>query len=285
MRGQELRARLHAGERVYGIAMEGYGQPRWPKYFSDIGMDFVWLDSEHAPNNRETIAWAAQLYAAYNVAPLLRIPEISASQAAMGMDAGAHGIIVPYVETVEQVKAMVGAVKYRPLKGAALAHALETGNFPNEETRAYLDAYNPDATLIIMIESPAGVRNLAEMLAVGGVDAVLIGPHDLSISHGIPEQYDHPIFVAALESVIEIAQAHQVGVGIHFIARSVEWALDWARKGFNFISYRGDTLFTARGIQAELHYLRSKLDGTPYEGDADTIGSSGHVHYKIEDTK
>ncbi len=285
MRGQQLRAKLHAGDLVYGIAMEGYGQPRWPKYFSDVGMDFVWLDSEHAPNNRETIAWAAQLYAAYNVAPLLRIPEISASQAAMGLDAGAHGIIVPYVETVEQVKAMVGAVKYRPLKGEALAHAIELGNFPNDETKAYLDSYNPDAILIIMIESPAGIRNLPDLLAVRGVDAVLIGPHDLSISHGIPEQYDHPIFVEALEQTISIARAHQVGVGMHFISNSVEWAIDWARKGFNFISYRGDTLFTARGIQGELHYLRAQLDGTSYSKDADAIGASGHIHYKIEDSK
>ncbi|MBK8021032.1 MAG: aldolase [Chloroflexi bacterium] len=285
MRGKLLREKLHAGERVYGICMEGYGQPRWPKYFADVGMDFVWLDSEHAPNNRETIAWAAQLYAAHGIAPLLRIPEISASQASMGVDAGAHGIIAPYVETVEQVKALVGAVKYRPLKGEALTTAVEQGVFPNEETRAYLDSYNPDAVLIIMIESPAGVRNLPDLLAVPGVDAVLIGPHDLSISHGIPEQYDHPIFVEALERVISVSRAHGVGVGMHFIARSLDWAVDWSRKGFNFISYRGDTLFTARGIQGELHAMRARLEGTPEGTDTDSIGASGHIHYRTEESK
>lgn len=284
MQGRTLRQKLHAGERVYGIALEGYGQPRFPKYFADVGLDFVWLDSEHAPNNRETIAWALQLYAAHGVAPFLRIPEISASQAAMGMDAGAHGIIAPYVETVEQVKTLVGAVKYRPLKGAALTTALETGRFPNPETRAYLDAYNPDANLIIMIESPAGVENLPALLAIGGVDAVMIGPHDLSISHGVPEQYDHPIFTSVVERVIDVCRAHGVGVGMHFISGSVEWALAWARKGFNFISYRGDTLFVARGISQELHYLRAQLDGERvndgYSGDADQIGASGHLYLK-----
>ena len=283
MRGQQLREKLHAGERVYGIALEGYGQPRFPKYFADVGLDFVWLDSEHAPNNRETIAWALQLYAAHGVAPLLRIPEISASQAAMGVDAGAHGIIVPYVETVEQVKALVGAVKYRPLKGAALASAVDHGAFPNEETRRYLDAYNPDANLIIMVESPAGVENLPALLSVGGVDAVMIGPHDLSISHGIPEQYDHPVFVEALERVITVCQARHVGVGMHFISGSVDWALDWVRRGFNFVSYRGDTLFVARGIKHELHYLREQMDGVPIEGSADEIGASGHIHLNIEE--
>jgi 2-keto-3-deoxy-L-rhamnonate aldolase RhmA len=280
MQGRELRQKLHAGERVYGIALEGYGQPRFPKYFAAVGLDYVWLDSEHAPNNRETIAWALQLYAAHNVAPILRIPEISASQAAMGVDAGAHGIIVPYVETVEQVKAMVGAVKYRPLKGAAMVDAVNEGKFPNEETQRYLDTYNPDANLIIMIESPAGVANLPALLSVPGVDAVLIGPHDLSISHGIPEQYDHPTFVSTVEYIIQECRAHQVGVGMHFISGSVEWALDWSRRGFNFISYRGDTLFVARGISQELHYLREQLDGTQSATDADTIGASGHIHFK-----
>lgn len=280
MRGQQLGTMLRQGQRVYGIALEGYGQPRFPKYFADVGLDYVWLDSEHAPNNRETIAWALQLYAAHNVAPLLRIPEISASQAAMGIDAGAHGIIVPYVETVEQVRALVGAVKYRPLKGVALTTAVEHGILPNEATRVYLDSYNADGVLVIMIESPAGVANLADLLSVGGVDAVLIGPHDLSISHGIPEQYDHPLFAETLERVISVCRTHGVGVGMHFIAGSVEWAIDWVRKGFNFVSYRGDTLFVARGIQSELHFMRAQLDGVQTTLGANRSGASGHIHLR-----
>lgn len=261
MLGRELRAKLHAGERVYGVCMEGIGQARWPKYFAARGLDYVWLESEHSPNNRESLAWAAQLYAALGMAPIVRIPEISTAQAAMAVDLGAHGVIAPYVETVEQVRTLVGAVKYRPLKGEALRLAVEEGQFPNAETRAYLDGFNPDAVLIIMIESPTGVANLPDLLAVGGVDAVLIGPHDLSVSYGVPEQWDHPTTTAAMEQVIAVCRAHHVGVGMHFIAGSVEWALNWGRKGYNFISYKGDTLFTAAAIDGELAYLRAQLDG------------------------
>lgn len=284
MRGLELSQKLRMGERVYGIALEGYGQPRWPRYFSDFGLDFVFIDSEHSPANRETIAWAVQTYAAYGIAPLLRIPSISAAQAAMGIDAGAHGIIVPYVETVEQVKSMVGAVKYRPLKGKALQRAVETGEFANVATEEYLAAFNSDAVLVIMIESPTGVENLPDLLAVSGVDCVFIGPHDLSISLGIPEQYDHPQFIATVERVIAICKAHQVGVGMHTITGSWDEALVWARRGFNFISHRGDTLFIARGIQGEMQRLRATLENIhTNEEDAemtssttDVIGASGH---------
>lgn len=260
MRGSMLRAKLHAGQPVYGICMEGIGQARWPKYLADLGLDYVWLESEHSPNNRESLAWAAQLYAALGIAPLVRIPEISNAQASMAVDLGAQGVIAPYVETVEQVRTLVGGVKYRPLKGEALAAVLERGEFPNPETKAYIESYNADTNLIIMIESPAGVRNLPDLLAVGGVDAVLIGPHDLSISHGIPEQYEHPLFTAALEQIIAVCRAHQVGVGMHFIGNTPDWALKLARKGFNFISYKGDTLFTAEGVRAELGYLRAQLN-------------------------
>ena len=280
MRGEQLRAKLHAGERVYGICMEGYGQPRHPKYFADVGLDYVWLDSEHSPANRETIAWAIQAYAANNVAPIVRIPEISAARAAMVVDAGAHGVIVPYVETVEQVRAIAGAIKYRPLKGAALTAAVERGEYSNAETKAYLENYNRDINLIIMIESPTGVQNLPDLLAVPGVDAILIGPHDLTVSHGIAEQYDHPLFEQTVEKIIDTCQAHHIAVGMHFISGSVDWALRWAQRGFNFISYRGDTLFTARGIRSELHYLREQLDGVPVAGSTDAIGASGHIHFQ-----
>jgi 4-hydroxy-2-oxoheptanedioate aldolase len=277
MRGADLRTALRAGERVYGTAVEGYGQPRWPRFFSGLGLDFVFMDNEHTPLNRETMAWAAQAYAAQGIAPLLRIPELSASLAAIAVDLGAHGVIAPYVETVEQAKALIGAVKYRPLKGAALQHLLDGGSAPSDETAAYLPTYNPDAVLIVMIESPAGIANLPALLALGGIDGVLIGPHDLSISLGIPEQYDHPRFTGALKQIIHHSRAQQVGVGIHYVSGSTERYLEWARWGFNLVCHRSDTLFVARGIQQEIGSLRQALDGTAQPAAGDQIGGAGHA--------
>ncbi len=277
MRGSELREALRAGRRVYGTAIEGYGQPRWPRFFGGLGLDFVFMDNEHTPLNRETMAWAAQAYAAQGIAPLLRIPELSASLAAIGVDLGAHGIIAPYVETVEQAKALIGAVKYRPLKGAALQHILDSGVAPSDETAAYLPGYNPDAVLIVMIESPAGIANLPALLSLGGIDGVLIGPHDLSISSGIPEQYDHPLFAASLQEIIAQCQRYSVGVGIHYVSGPTERYLEWASWGFNLICHRSDTLYVARGIQEDLGGIRAALDGGGAAGDADRIGGTGHA--------
>lgn len=260
MRGSELREALYNEQRVFGIALENPGQPFWPKYFSNIGLDYVWLESEHTANNRETLAWAMQCYAAYNIAPLLRIPEISPARAAMGMDAGAHGIIVPYVETVEQVKMMVGAVKSRPLKGLALQKVLNGQEQINSETASYIEEYNKDSVLVIMMESPQGIENLPAMLNIKGVDAVLIGPHDLSISLGIPEQYQHPRFVEAVDEITKVCKVNQVGVGMHYTSNDIQTTLDWCKRGTNLISYSGDTLFVAYGVQNGLSYLRENLD-------------------------
>lgn len=277
MNGYEIKQTLQAGGRVYGTAIEGYNQPRWPTFFASVGLDFVFLDNEHTPLNRETVAWATHAYSAIGIAPLLRIPEPSPTLAAMNLDAGAHGIIVPYVETADQVKALVGAVKYRPLKGEALQVAVEHDRFPNEETRSYLEDFNPNALLIIMIESRFGVDNLAQLLEVPGVDVVLIGPHDLSVSYGVPEQYDHEDFRAAVAEVVRVCQDHNVGVGMHITSGSTDQAIQWVSTGFNFVCVRSDTLYVARGIQSELAALRgSQADQPITTPDADKLGASGH---------
>jgi 2-keto-3-deoxy-L-rhamnonate aldolase RhmA len=263
LRGQQLRECLANRQRVYGICIEGFGNPRWPKLFSCLGLDFVFMDNEHNPLDRETCAWAAQVYAANGVAPLLRIPEPSATLAAMAVDLGAHGVIVPYVETVEQVRNLVGAVKYRPLKGAALRQWVEENKPINDQTAAYLERYNPDAVLVIMIESAEGVARLPELLAVKGVDVVFVGPHDFSVSHGVPEQLDHPTFEAALKETLRICSGQQVAVGVHHLSGSDERERKWIEWGCTFISHKSDTMFIAEGILNEIGALRESLgDGT-----------------------
>ena len=154
-------------------------------------------------------------------------------------------------------------MKYRPLKGAALQSAVNAGEFPNEETTTYLKNFNPDAVLIIMIESPAGVENLPDLLAQGGVDAVLIGPHDFSVSHGVPEAFNHPIFNEAAKKVVQTCRAHHVGVGIHCINGDLDLQLRWIDWGCNFIMYGSDTLFIVKGLRQEIGQLKKMLAGDP----------------------
>lgn len=252
--GREIIASLGAGKPVVGTAVFAAGNVRFADAFSQAGVDFVFIDNEHNPMDRESSAWAIRLFAARGVAPLIRIPSADPSLAAQAMDAGAHGVIVPYVESAEQVRHMVGALKYRPLKGKALDTVLTKGEFPSPETEEYLADWNPDSVLVVMIESPAGIAALDSILAVPGVDAVLVGPHDLSVSVGRPEAYDSPEWVEAMQQVVDTCRAKGIGVGAHL--SRLDLASFWLERGCNFLCYSSDLSLALGSLRADLEALR-----------------------------
>jgi 4-hydroxy-2-oxoheptanedioate aldolase len=117
---------------------------------------------------------------------------------------------------------------------------------------------NGDKILIINIESVPAIDHLDEICSVEGLDAVLIGPHDLSCSLGIPEQYEHPRFVEAIQTVFRIAREHRLGAGIHS-AFSIERELEFARAGANLFMHNSDVNLVSRALKAEIALLRAAL--------------------------
>src|SRR6185436_1830142 len=226
MTGREIISALRAGRRVYSSAIVATS-PLWPNLAKQSGIDFVFVDTEHTPIDRQTLSWICQTYLAMGLASVVRIPCNDPFEACKALDAGAGGIIGPYLETADQVRALVGAVKLRPLKGRRLAEALRDPKTLEPELADYLAKRNGDKILIANIESVPAIENLRDICAVPGLDAVLIGPHDLSCSLGIPEQYGHPRFDEAVRTIFRIAREHGVGAGVHFwlgLEQEIAWA-------------------------------------------------------------
>ncbi len=270
MNPTELKKALKSGRRVYGTLIVS-PSPRWPDTVAGLGLDFVFIDTEHIALDRAQLSWMCQTYRALGLPPLVRIPAPDPSQACMALDGGAAGIIAPYVETVEQVQALRGAVKFRPLKGERLAAALRDPGGLEPKLAAYLERNNRDSLLIINIESRPALERLDELLAVPDLDAVQIGPHDLSCSLGIPEQYAHPLFEEAVRTIIRKARAHGVAAGMHAWV-GIERFVEWAGAGLNFIIYSADTLAMRDKLTADLRELRARLGDTPAAtGVADNI--------------
>lgn len=260
MDGYQLRQSLHAGQRVFGTLTVS-DAPRWPAVLATLGLDFIFIDTEHVTIDRKPLSWMCQTYAGLGMAPIVRIPAPDPYLATMALDAGAHGIIAPYVETVEQVKALSGAVKFRPLKGRRLQELLDGAALDPAE-RAYLDNFNRNHVLVINVESVPAMEGLEELVAGPGLDAVLIGPHDLSVSLGIPEQYDHPEFDRAVTSIIRRSRAAGVSSGFHLIygsALTLERELRWIGAGANFIIHRADIIAARMKLSEELQELRAAL--------------------------
>jgi 2-keto-3-deoxy-L-rhamnonate aldolase RhmA len=170
-------------------------------------LDFVFIDTEHITIDREKLSWMCQAYRYAGLAPVVRIGSPDPYAACQILDGGACGLIAPYVETAAEVRELVGAVKRRPVKGAKLRAALSLQTPFEPALEAYVATQNRAHSLIVNIESVPAIEALDEILAVDGLDAVLIGPHDLSCSLGQPERYDTPEFEAAVTDIFRRARA------------------------------------------------------------------------------
>jgi len=257
MTGNELGEALRSGRRVYGTALAS-PSPRWPDVMPSLGVDFVFIDTEHIAIDRHDLSWMCQTYRAQGLPPVVRIPSPDPYQACQVLDGGACGVIAPYVERPEEVRALRGAVKLRPLKGQRLEAILAGDESPGPELAAYLAKANADNVMIVNIESAPALDALDAILDVPDLDAVLIGPHDLSCSLGIPEQYGHATFLDAVSTVIRKARAKNVGAGIHFWD-SIDPMIDWAREGMNLLIHSFDITAFTRTLRADLDALRQAL--------------------------
>jgi 4-hydroxy-2-oxoheptanedioate aldolase len=257
MEGKAIRDALHAGRRIYATAVTA-PSPRWPDLVRKAGADFVFIDSEHTPLGREILSWMCQAFAALGVPPVVRIPSPDPFEATKVLDGGAGGVIGPYVESPDQVRALAGAARWRPLKGRRLPDALHDLATLEPELRQYLQKRNDDTILIINIESVPAIENLDDILAVPGVDAVLIGPHDLSCSLGVPEQYHHPRFEEAVRTIFRKAREHNVGAGIHYW-EGLDTEIAWGQAGANLIMHSSDIALFGQQLHRDLATLRKAL--------------------------
>ncbi len=256
MNGKQLNHALHAGKLVFGTAIYA-PSPTWAGRVKQLGIDMVFIDSEHTPHDRGMISWMCQTYSALDIAPVVRIPAPDPYMAQMVLDGGASGVIAPYVESPEQVKALGGAVKFGPVKGDKL-RGMVNGNAPEAELEAYLAEKNASNNLFINIESVPALNALDDILAVPFIDAVLVGPHDLSCSLGIPERYEHPVFEDAIQTIIAKSRAAGVGVGIHH--NSMQQQIGWVQAGANLVMHSSDVSAFLRMLTAEFQEIRAAVN-------------------------
>jgi 4-hydroxy-2-oxoheptanedioate aldolase len=261
MTGQEFRDALRSGRTVYGTLITSTS----PKMFDltvSLGLDYVFLCTEHVSYNPETLSWMCRAYKAAGITPVVRIPEPNPFLATQALDAGAGAILVPYVENIEDVYELVGAVKYRPLKGKKLKKLLSGEEKPTEELEAYLKNQNKNHTLLLNIESQAGVENMEQFFAVQsvdgqGVDGIVLGPHDLSTSFNMPEKYKSREFIELSCDIIRKARACGVAAGGHNGSRgSLDLQMEWAKAGANIILHSSDMFLFADKLQDDMNRLR-----------------------------
>lgn len=261
MQGDLFRQKLKNGERVYITHIVSPGNPIDLAIKMGVQVDGVFICQEHMPLDRGEVSNMCQVYALNGITPMVRIPYPCPRLAAQALDGGAQGIVVPYVETVEEVKAVVGAVKYRPIKGEILDGYLDGSAPPSDKMRAFFDRFNKHSYLIIGIESVPAINRLEDLVSIAGVDGVFLGPHDITCSMGIPEEYTNPKFIDTVCDVIRRCRKAGVGVGIQtdLAAPQNKAFLD---AGMSFMFHIADVIKMREMMNKELAALRAEYGDT-----------------------
>lgn len=250
-----LKKRILAGECVYGMMIRLSRDPGAPCVFAAAGYDFCFIDMEHGCYNMETVADLIRGAKSVGIAPLIRIPRLETFFISRVLDAGAEGIMVPMVSTKEEAETMVHFGKYAPLGRRGLGAQTGMTDFQPRPAVNIMKEANENTLLIAQIETRAAVENIDEILSVEGIDVGLIGPNDLSVSLGIPDQLRSEVIQEAIGKVVASAQKHKKASGIHI--GSIEAIKKWRAKGMTVLACSTDTAFMFQAARATLEQMKA----------------------------
>ncbi len=251
---------LKEGRTIIGTFVVEFRQSSVMQLLSNAGFDFVLIDNEHGPFSSETIADLSRAAVMLGLTPIVRIPEITYTHIAQTMDVGAQGLMIPRITSADQVRDVMRMLRYPPLgeRGNAMSRGLT--QFRSGDVKTALDDIHAETMLVIQIETRQAVESIDEILAVPGVDAVLVGPNDLSISYGVPGQSDHPLVKAAITRTIKACQASGVTPAIHMT--SLDTAAYWAGQGMRMVSTGSEAAFIhSAGLIAVEKIRKAVLSG------------------------
>lgn len=240
---QPFRDRLAEAERAQIGMWVCSGSPLIAEIAAGSGVDWLLIDMEHSANSLESVLHQLQAVAAYPVAPLVRVPWNDPVTIKQVLDLGAQNIIVPMVSSAAEAEAAVAATRYPPHGIRGVGSALSRSARWNR-----VDGYLQDAashiSLTVQIETAAGVENAAEIAAVDGVDAVFVGPSDLSASLGNLGAQAHPEVVDAVTRTFAAVKAAGKAVGVN--AFDPAGADGYIAAGADFVAVGADVAMLAR---------------------------------------
>ena len=216
---------------------------------SSFAFDWIIFDTEHSPLSIETVQCLMQAMSRSAGLPIVRVGWNDQVMIKRALDIGARGVLIPWVNSGKDAANAVRACKYPPqgIRGCGPRRASKYGLCFNE----YIELINEEILVGIQIETEEALNNLDAILSVEGVDVAYVGPMDLSMSLGYPNQLTHPGFKSALQKVVESCKKHDVYAGIH--ATSAEDFKERVSQGFQFITLLSDYDFLIHGCTEALN--------------------------------
>ena len=246
----DFRARLKRREQLLGT-MVTLASAASAEVLASLGFDWLFIDGEHGPLETRELNEILQAVSD-KTACIVRVPEGAEVPIKRALDLGAHGIIVPQVNTPEQAANVVRWSRYAPegARGVGLARAQGYG----QSFREYLGAANREIAVIVQAEHARAVENIEAIVRTPGVDAVLLGPYDLSASLGRMGEIEHPDVVEAIGRVTDVCNA--AGMPLGYFGVTAAAVRPFIARGYTLLVAGVDTLYLANGAKAVLAELQ-----------------------------
>jgi len=270
MKPSDLKAALKAKRPVFGFMVSATSSMRWERVFAGSTLDFVVIDSEHGSRDRQLIADTVAQMQSLDITAIVRTPNTEEVYVAMALDAGADGVLVPYCETVDEVRHCAVKLRTHPLKGEYYERVVDTGEYPSDKSKKYLAERHKDHIFIMGIESEPAANRVGELIDCADIDGVFIGPNDMTTSLGIPDESGNSIYLDTLSKII--AEADERGIPTMIHQQTIETSAKAIELGARFIMHSSDAGILLRGTQeefAELRKITSKKYGVVDEVEAE----------------
>jgi 2-keto-3-deoxy-L-rhamnonate aldolase RhmA len=238
----------------FGHFIVEFATPGIGHILKSAGCDFVLFDLEHSGFHFETVKSVLRYFEAADLPAIVRVPSKDYHHIARAMDMGAEGLMLPMVGTAEEARRIIQSMKYHPQGGRGVALQVAHDRYRPGAVADKFTAANTRSTFFCQIETAEGVENADEIAALDGVDCLWVGHFDLSVSLGIPGEFDNPKFKQAIEKTIAATKKHKKPLGR--LVPTVEQGIELYSQGFDFVCYSGDVWVLHNALAEAIAKLR-----------------------------
>jgi 2-keto-3-deoxy-L-rhamnonate aldolase RhmA len=255
MRDNPVKKALAEGRHAFGSMVFELFAPGLPTLCRNAGAEFVLYDMEHTGLGFETLKTQFALCRGLGIVPMARVPRGEYHFIARALDIGAFGVMIPMVASAVEAAHVVACTRYPPLGKRGAAFGFAHDDYAGGDVVTKMAALHERTLVIAQIETDEGLGNVEAIAAVPGVDALWIGQFDLTNFMGIPGQFKHPAYLAAVDRVVAACAAN--GKTAAVLAMDETWIRDYVARGFRLMAYGIDQALLQKALQQGLDALRA----------------------------
>jgi 2-dehydro-3-deoxyglucarate aldolase/4-hydroxy-2-oxoheptanedioate aldolase len=241
MRTNEVRHALKAGGLRLGVNFGQFRSAEIPRLLRAAGFHWAFIDTEHGNFDLETVQDICRVANLVGLCPVVRVGDLQYSLVARALDCGAQGIIFPRMEDPKLLETALSWTKFPPMGIRGYGLIAAQVEYEPLSFNQIIEHVNNNILTVLQIESKRAVEAREELLSTPGIDAVMIGPADLSISMGVPGEFQHPVMVDAMEAIRDTCD--RLGVAPGTQTRNLALAKFWKQRGMRFLGCGSDIGF------------------------------------------